>query len=80
MAFGLTMTLALGIKAPLNFSVFSAAGGSLLLSTRPTFPVSVDELRRPAGCAALWRFNGSPDAKGGLMLAKRKPWDYGETW
>ena len=31
-AFGLTKTLALGIKAPLNFSVFSAAAGSLLLA------------------------------------------------
>jgi uncharacterized membrane protein YphA (DoxX/SURF4 family) len=46
MAFGLTMTLALGIKAPLNFSVFSAAGGSLLLATCPTFPFSVDRLPR----------------------------------
>jgi uncharacterized membrane protein YphA (DoxX/SURF4 family) len=47
MTFGLSMTLALGIKAPLNFSVFSAAGGSLLLATCPAFPFSVDELRRP---------------------------------
>jgi uncharacterized membrane protein YphA (DoxX/SURF4 family) len=46
MTFGLAMTLALGIKAPLNFSVFSAAGGSLLLATCPVFPFSVDELRR----------------------------------
>ena len=43
-AFGLAMTLALGIKAPLNLSVFSAAGGSLLLATCPTFPFSMDEL------------------------------------
>jgi uncharacterized membrane protein YphA (DoxX/SURF4 family) len=47
MTFGLAMTLALGIKAPLNFSVFSAAGGSLLLATYPAFPLSVDVLRRP---------------------------------
>jgi len=40
MTFGLSMTLALGIKAPLNFSVFSAAGGSLLLATCPAFPFS----------------------------------------
>jgi uncharacterized membrane protein YphA (DoxX/SURF4 family) len=46
MTFGLSMTLALGIKAPLNFSVFSAAGGSLLLATCTAFPFSVDELRR----------------------------------
>jgi uncharacterized membrane protein YphA (DoxX/SURF4 family) len=49
MMFGLAMTLALGIKAPLNFSVFSAAGGSLLLATCTAFPFSVDELRRPRG-------------------------------
>jgi uncharacterized membrane protein YphA (DoxX/SURF4 family) len=46
MTFGLAMTLALGIEAPLSFSVFSAAGGSLLLATCPTFPFSVDSLRR----------------------------------
>jgi uncharacterized membrane protein YphA (DoxX/SURF4 family) len=39
-AFALTMTLALGVKAPLNFSVFSAAGEPA------NFPVSVDELLR----------------------------------
>lgn len=44
MAFGVTMTLALGIKSPLNFSVFSAAAGSLLLAASPAFPYSVDEL------------------------------------
>jgi len=44
MMFGLAMTLALGIKAPLDLSVFSAAGGSLLLATCPMFPSSVDEL------------------------------------
>jgi uncharacterized membrane protein YphA (DoxX/SURF4 family) len=42
--FALTMTLALGVKAPLNFSVFSAAGGALLLATCANFPFSVDEL------------------------------------
>jgi uncharacterized membrane protein YphA (DoxX/SURF4 family) len=42
--FALTMTMALGPKAPLNFSVFSAAGGALLLGVCPTFPFSVDEL------------------------------------
>lgn len=45
--FGLAMTFALGMKAPLSFGVFSAAGGSLLLATCPTFPLSVDEMRRP---------------------------------
>ena len=40
--FALTMTLALGIKAPLNYSVFSAAGGALLLAGAGTFPCSLD--------------------------------------
>jgi uncharacterized membrane protein YphA (DoxX/SURF4 family) len=45
-AFALTMTMALGVKAPLNFSVFSAAGGALLLGVCPDFPFSLDELLR----------------------------------
>ena len=44
-AFGLAMTAALGLEAPLSFSVFSAAGGSLFLATCSSFPYSVDELR-----------------------------------
>jgi uncharacterized membrane protein YphA (DoxX/SURF4 family) len=44
--FALTMTIALGVKAPLNFSVFSAAGGALLLATCANFPFSLDELLR----------------------------------
>jgi uncharacterized membrane protein YphA (DoxX/SURF4 family) len=42
--FALTMTMALGVKAPLNFSVFSAAGGALLLGVCGNFPFSLDEL------------------------------------
>jgi uncharacterized membrane protein YphA (DoxX/SURF4 family) len=44
--FALTMTMALGVKAPLNASVFSAAGGALLLATCADFPFSLDELLR----------------------------------
>jgi uncharacterized membrane protein YphA (DoxX/SURF4 family) len=57
-AFGMAMALALGIQAPLNFSVFSAAGGALLLSGFARFPFSVDELlqrrcrKREGGAAA----------------------------
>ena len=40
------MTAALGVKAPLNFSVFSAAGGALLLAACPQFSFSLDELLR----------------------------------
>lgn len=42
--FALAMTLALGVKAPLNFSVFSAAGGAFLLASRIEVPFSVDKL------------------------------------
>src|SRR5215467_3819636 len=44
--FALTMTVTLGMKAPLNFSVFSAAGGALLLGVCGESPFSVDELLR----------------------------------
>ena len=44
--FGVTMAVPLGVKAPLDFAVFSAAGGALLLATCTEFPVSADQLRR----------------------------------
>jgi uncharacterized membrane protein YphA (DoxX/SURF4 family) len=47
--FALTMTVTLGVKAPLNFSVFSAAGGALLLEVCAKFPFSLDELLRRIG-------------------------------
>lgn len=45
-AFALAMTAALGVKAPLDFSVFSAAGGAFLLATYSEFALSVDNLLR----------------------------------
>jgi len=47
--FAATMTMALGVKAPLNFSVFSAAAGALLLGVCTKFPYSLDELLRRRG-------------------------------
>jgi uncharacterized membrane protein YphA (DoxX/SURF4 family) len=44
--FALTMAMALGIKAPLDYSVFSAAAGALLLGMCTDFPFSLDELLR----------------------------------
>lgn len=44
--FGVAMTVSLGVKAALNFSVFSAAAGALLLATCTKFPYSLDELLR----------------------------------
>lgn len=44
--FAVTMTVALGIKAPLDFSVFSASGGAFLLASCAEYPFSIDQLRR----------------------------------
>lgn len=43
--FALTMTVALGIKAPLDASVFVDAGAGFLLATCAKFPFSIDHLR-----------------------------------
>ncbi len=58
--FALTMTVALGVKAPLNFSVFSAAAGALLLGVHADFPFSVDEVLRRTVAAFHARRLGSP--------------------
>lgn len=42
--FALAMTAFLGIKAPLNFAVFSTCSGSLLLLTIPFYNWSLDHL------------------------------------
>ena len=44
LSFGVAMTLALGVKAPLNFAVFTGVGGALLLASCERFQFSVDEL------------------------------------
>ena len=44
LTFGAAMTLALGIKAPLNFAVFTGVGGALLLASCKHFPFTVDQL------------------------------------
>ena len=44
LSFGVSMTLALGIKAPLNFAVFTGVGGAWLLANCDSFPFSVDAL------------------------------------
>jgi len=54
--FALAMTVALGVKAPLDMSVFSAAGGALLLATSANYPFSLDELvRRKKGAESSAR-------------------------
>jgi uncharacterized membrane protein YphA (DoxX/SURF4 family) len=41
--FGLAMAFSLGIKVPLDFSVFSAATGAFLLSGRDSYKLSLDD-------------------------------------
>jgi uncharacterized membrane protein YphA (DoxX/SURF4 family) len=45
LVFAVTMTAALGIKAPLSFGVFSAMGGAFLLASCADYPFSIDHLR-----------------------------------
>lgn len=44
--FALSMTLFLGIKAPINFAVFPVCTASLLLATIPVYNWSIDNLRK----------------------------------
>ena len=44
--FAVTMTGALGIKAPMDFSVFVDAGGAFLLASCAEYPFSIDHLGR----------------------------------
>ena len=60
-ALGLAMTAALGLEAPLGFSVFSAAGGSLFPATCSSLPYSVDE---SGGRAAPLSEGGRRPARG----------------
>jgi len=45
LAFALGMIIGLGIKAPLNYSVFSASAGAFLLATGAHDPLSIDTWR-----------------------------------
>jgi uncharacterized membrane protein YphA (DoxX/SURF4 family) len=44
LVFALSMTLFLGIKAPINFAVFPVCTASLLLATIPVYEWSIDNL------------------------------------
>lgn len=44
LTFAGAMTLALGIKAPLNYAVFTGIGGALLLANFERLPFTVDQL------------------------------------
>jgi len=47
--FALAMTVALGVKAPLDFSVFSASAGAFLLAAHGKYPLSADASRKRNG-------------------------------
>ena len=61
LTFGVAMTLALGVKAPLNFAVFTGVGGALLLATCERFPLSLDALRLRRAHSAKTRDLGEKD-------------------
>ena len=42
--FALAMTVSMGVKAPLNYSVFSASAGAFLLAQSPLYPWTLDAL------------------------------------
>jgi uncharacterized membrane protein YphA (DoxX/SURF4 family) len=43
--FALSMTIALGVQAPLNYSVFTASAASFLLALMPAYRWSIDSYR-----------------------------------
>lgn len=42
--FAVAMGISYGIKEPLDYSVFAASGGALLLATIADYPLSIDQL------------------------------------
>jgi UPF0716 family protein affecting phage T7 exclusion len=48
LAFALAMTVALGVKMPLDLSVFSASAGAFLLAAYGKYPFSADAFRNRA--------------------------------
>jgi uncharacterized membrane protein YphA (DoxX/SURF4 family) len=49
--FAITMAWALGVKTPLDASVFSAAGGAFLLASSAEYPFSIDQRLRDSAKA-----------------------------
>jgi uncharacterized membrane protein YphA (DoxX/SURF4 family) len=47
LVFALTMTFGLGVKAPLDYSVFSASAGAFLLAAYGKYPLSIRGFRSP---------------------------------
>lgn len=54
LVFAIAMTAFLGIKAPLNFAVFTTCAASLLLSTIPVYQWSIDHYFKNTGKPASY--------------------------
>jgi len=54
LTFGVAMVFGLGVKAPLNYAVFTGVGGALLLASCKRFPFTVDELLARRGHSGSW--------------------------
>jgi thiosulfate dehydrogenase (quinone) large subunit len=48
LVFALAMSISMGVKSALNYSVFSASAGAFLLATSPTYPWTLDALLKQA--------------------------------
>ncbi|SKC09213.1 DoxX protein [Soonwooa buanensis] len=44
LSFGIAMTIALGVKAPLDYSVWTSVAAAFLLAAQNKFPFSIDNL------------------------------------
>lgn len=53
LAFALGMAFGLGIKAPLDYSVFTASAGAFLLACAPGYPLSLDSIRAKDTASSL---------------------------
>jgi thiosulfate dehydrogenase (quinone) large subunit len=53
--FALAMSVSMGVKSALNYSVFSASAGAFLLATSPTYPWTLDALLQQARQGARHR-------------------------
>lgn len=54
LTFGVAMVFGLGVKAPLNYAVFTGVGGALLLASCKRFPFTVDELLARRSHSGSW--------------------------
>jgi uncharacterized membrane protein YphA (DoxX/SURF4 family) len=48
LVFALAMSISMGVKSALNYSVFSASAGAFLLATSPAYPWTLDALLQQA--------------------------------